>query len=57
MPPEGKREDLVRIWKSYEGKLSSEEIERLRREYRTKLDPAELEALQKAEGDRKGKKP
>ena len=53
----GKREDLVRIWKSYEGRLSPEEMERLKREYRTKLDPADLETLQKTYEDRKGKKP
>jgi hypothetical protein len=52
-----KREDLVRIWKSYEGKLSPEEIERLKRDYRTKLDPAEAEVLQKTYEDMKGRKP
>ncbi len=51
------REDLVRIWKTYEGRLSPEEIERLKRDYRAKLDPAEVEALQKAYEDMKGKKP
>ena len=50
-------EDLVRIWKSYEGKLSPEEIERLKREYRTKLDSAEVETLKKVYEDMKGKKP
>jgi hypothetical protein len=52
-----KREDLVRIWKSYEGKLSPEEIEKLKREYRTKIDPADVETLKKAYEDMKGKKP
>jgi hypothetical protein len=52
-----KGEDLVRIWISYEGKLSPEEIERLKREYRTKLDPADVETLKKAYEDMKGKKP
>lgn len=52
---QGKREDLVRIWKSYEGKLSPEEMERLKREYRTKLGPADLETLQKTYEDMKGK--
>jgi hypothetical protein len=52
-----KGEDLVRIWKSYDGKLSPEEIERLKREYRTKLDPADVETLKKAYEDMKGKKP
>jgi hypothetical protein len=51
------RGELVRIWKSYEGKLSAEEIERLKRDYRAKLDPAEVETLQKAYEDMKGKKP
>jgi hypothetical protein len=52
-----KREDLVRIWKSYEGKLSPEEIEKLKGEFRATLDPAEVEGLQKAYEDMKGKKP
>jgi hypothetical protein len=52
-----KGEDLVRIWKSYEGKLSPEEIETLKREYRTKLDPADVETLKKVYEDMKGKKP
>jgi hypothetical protein len=51
------REELIRIWRSYEGKLSPEEIERLKRDYRAKLDPAEVEALQKAYEGMKGKKP
>jgi hypothetical protein len=51
-----KREDLVRIWTSYEGKLRPEEIERLKREYRTKLDPADAETLKKAHEDMKGTK-
>jgi hypothetical protein len=54
---EANREELVRIWKTYEGKLNAEEIERLKRDYRGKLDPAEVEALQKAHEDMKGKKP
>ena len=52
-----KKEDLLKIWKSYEGKLSPEEIETLKSEYRTKLDPAEVEALQKAYEDMKRRKP
>jgi hypothetical protein len=52
-----KREELVRIWKSYEGKLSPEEIEKLRRDFRARLDPAEGVGLQKAYDDMKGKKP
>jgi len=51
------REDLLRIWKTYEGKLNAEEIERLKRDYRAKLDPAEVEVFQKAYEDMKGKKP
>ena len=50
-------EDLVKIWKSYEGKLTPEEREKLKQEYRGKLDPAEAEGLKKAYGDRVGKKP
>jgi type II secretory pathway pseudopilin PulG len=52
-----KREELVRIWKSYEGKVSPEEIEELRRDFRARLDPAEGERLEKAYEDMKGKKP
>jgi len=54
---EANREELVRIWKTYEGRLSPEEMERLKRDYRAKLDPGEVEALQKAYKDMKGKKP
>jgi uncharacterized protein HemX len=49
------REDLVRIWKSYEGKLSAEERERLKAEYKARLDPAEVEGLKKALEETKGK--
>ncbi len=52
-----KGENLVRIWKSYEGKLSPDEIQSLKKEYRTKLDPADVETLKKAYEDMKGKKP
>jgi len=51
------REEMVRIWKSYEGKLSAEEMERLKGEYKAKLDPAEMEGLKKALEETKGKKP
>lgn len=50
-------EDLVKIWKSYEGKLSPEQMEKLKQECRGKLNPAEAEGLKKAYGDRAGKKP
>jgi hypothetical protein len=53
----GDLEDLVKIWKSYEGKLSPKEIEKLKQDYRAKLDPAEVEGLKKAYEDMKGKKP
>jgi hypothetical protein len=52
-----KREDVVRIWKSYQGKLSPEEIGKLKREFRATLDPAEVKSLQKAYEDVEGKKP
>ena len=52
-----KREDLMKIWKSYEGKLSPKEIEKLKQDYSAKLDPAEVEGLKKAYEDTKGKKP
>jgi len=52
-----KREDLMKIWNSYEGKLSPKEIEKLKQDYRAKLDPAEVEGLKKAFEDVKGKKP
>jgi hypothetical protein len=52
-----KREDLVKIWKSYEGKLSPKEIEKLKQDYRAKLDPAEVEGIKKAYEDTKGKEP
>ena len=51
-----KREDLVRIWKSYEGKLSPEEMERLKKAYRTRLAPADWETLQKTYEHTKGEK-
>jgi len=51
------REDLVRIWKTYEGRMSPEEIDRLKRDYRATLDPSEVEALQKAYEEMKGEKP
>ncbi len=53
----GDVEDLVKIWKSYEGKLSPKEMEKLKQDYRAKLDPAEVEGLKKAYEDMKGKKP
>ena len=49
------REDLVRIWKSYEGKLSAEERERFKAEVKARLDPAEVEGLKKALEETKGK--
>jgi hypothetical protein len=52
-----KGEDLVRIWRSYEGKLSPEEMDRLKREYRATLEPADVESLKKTYEDMKGKKP
>jgi len=52
-----KREELARIWKSYEGKLNPEEIEKLKRDFRARLDPAEGEGMEKAYEDMKGKKP
>jgi len=52
-----KREDLMKIWKSYEGKLSPKEIEKLKQDYSAKLDPAKVEGLKKAYEDTKGKKP
>jgi uncharacterized protein HemX len=53
----GDVEDLVKIWKSYEGKLSSREIEKLKQDYSAKLDPAEVEGLKKAYKDMKGRNP
>jgi len=53
----GQTEDLVKIWKSYEGRLGPKEMERLKQEYRGKLNPAEVEGLKKAYEDRTGKKP
>jgi len=49
--------DPLKIWKSYEGKLSAKEMEKLKQDYRAKLDPAEVEGLKKAYGDMKDKKP
>lgn len=54
---QAKREDLVKIWKSYEGKLSPNDMEKLKQDYRAKLDPAEGERLQKAYEEMKGKSP
>ena len=53
----GQTEDLMKIWKAYEGKLSPKEMEKLKQEYRGKLNPAEAEGLKKAYEDRAGKKP
>ncbi len=44
-------------WKSYEGKLSPNELEKLKQEYRAKLHPAEVEELKKAFEDMKDRKP
>jgi hypothetical protein len=51
------KEDLIRIWRTYQGRLSPEEIERLKQDYRARLNPAEVEQFQKAYEDMKGKKP
>lgn len=50
-------EDLVKIWKSYEGKLGTEEMQKLKQEYRGKLSPADAEGLRKVYEDKSGKKP
>ena len=53
----GQTEDLVKIWKSYEGRLGAEEMEKLKQESRGKLSPAEAERMRKVYEDRTGKKP
>lgn len=53
----GQTDDLVKIWKSYEGRLGPKEIEKLKQEYRGKLNPTEAEGLKRAYEDRTGKKP
>lgn len=50
-------EDLVKIWKSYEGSLGPEEIEKLKQEYSAKFSPAEAEGWRRAYEGTAGKKP